>query len=232
MFSTSCAIVVGMAGIGMVSLVEAARVLGVGAEQVRRYIACGLLPAAKIAHVWVLPAADVYALAEAPPRTGRPLAQETAWRIIIGGDIDLEDPHRYTKWGSMRRYTAGTGMIADLLANPDVVVSGAHAAPSYVDLLAPLADEAQVYISAGGLLDDTAAASGLAAYPLGRVQLRAVSSACWDVLRARSVPAAVPHPTLPAGMLCAPPAAVVLDLWCSPHPREQRLAEEIANNFL
>ena len=47
----------------MVSLADAARVLGVGAEQVRRYVRRGLLPAVKIAHVWVLPAADVYALA-------------------------------------------------------------------------------------------------------------------------------------------------------------------------
>lgn len=56
----------------MMSLAEAGRVLGIGAEQVRRYLHRGLLPAAKIANVWVLPAAEVHALAEAPPRGGPP----------------------------------------------------------------------------------------------------------------------------------------------------------------
>ena len=121
----------------MVSLADAARVLGVGAEQVRRYVRRGLLPAVKIAHVWVLPAADVYALAEAPLRIGRPLAPAAAWRSIIAGDIDLNDPHRYANRGTVSRYSAGTGMITDLLANPDVVVRGAHEAPSYADMLPP-----------------------------------------------------------------------------------------------
>lgn len=217
---------------GAMAVTEAARVLGVGPEQVRRYIIRGLLPAVKIAHCWVLSAADVHALAEAPPRAGRPLAHAAAWRSIIAGDIDLTDPHRYANRGTLSRYSAGTPMVAALLANPDVVVSGAHAAPAYVNMLAPLADEAHIYINAGARLDDIPAARGLAADPVGRVQLRAVSPECWDGLRARSVRAADTHPALPAGALCAPAAAVVLDLWCSPHPREQRLAEQIADSFL
>lgn len=217
---------------GVMALTEAARVLGVTREQVRRYITRDLLPAMKIAHSWVVPAADVHALAEAPPRVGRPLTSAAAWRGIIAGDINLEDPHRYANRGALSRYSAGPGMVATLLADAEVVVSGAHAAPVYLDMLPPLADEAQVYVRAGDWDAGGRLAVGLVADPLGRVHLRAVPPQQWDVLRAESAPAGETRPTLSADALCAPPAAVVLDMWCSPHPREQRLAAEILDGLM
>ena len=95
----------------MLSLAEASRVLGVGPEQVRRYLHRGLLPAAKIANAWVLPAAEVHALAEAPPRGGRPLSQAAAWRNILGGSVDFGRPGRSRTRRRARR-PARDGIVA------------------------------------------------------------------------------------------------------------------------
>ena len=217
----------------MMSLAEASRVLGVGAEQVRRYLHRGLLPAAKIANAWVLPAAEVHALAEAPPRGGRPLAQASAWRSILAASVDFDDPYRYENRGALHRYSAGSGMVSSLLASSEVVVSGMHAASQYVDMLDPLADEAQLYIEEGWQqrLDPRHPMRGLAPSPLGRVLVRAVSEANWEALRERSVVAVVRAADNGAGLV-APAAAVALDLCVSPHPREQRVAGVIIESLL
>ena len=102
----------------MLSLAEASHVLGVGPEQVRCYLHRGLLPAAKIANAWVLPAAEVHALAEVPPRGGRPLSQAAAWRSILAGSVDFDDPCSYANRGVLARYSGGSGMVAALLAGP------------------------------------------------------------------------------------------------------------------
>ena len=224
---------VGMAGGGMMSLTEASRLLGVGSEQVRRYVRRGLLPAAKIANAWLLPAADVHALASCPPRAGRPLSQTAAWRSIFAASVMFDDPNRYANRGALSRHTGGAGMIAALLARSDVVVSGMHAASVYVDMLDPLADAAQIYVEEG-----LAARSGnnhpihaMAADPLGRVLVRAVRPEAWHNLRAHCTPAGETHATLPVSSLCAPGAAVALDLCNSPHPREQRVAGAIIENL-
>ena len=213
----------------MLSLAEASHVLGVGPEQVRRYLHRGLLPAAKIANAWVLPAAEVHALAEVPPRGGRPLSQAAAWRSILAGSVDFDDPCRYANRGVLARYSGGAGMVAVLLGCPDVVVSGMHAAGAYVDLLDPLPDEAQVYIEEGWQqrAGSRHAMRGLAADPFGRVLVRVLSPDNWRILREHSAAAGplqrqgseVPH--------VAPAAAVALDLCVSPHPREQRVADAI-----
>ena len=189
----------------------------------------GLLPAAKIANAWVLPAAEVHALAEVPPRGGRPLSQAAAWRSILAGSVDFDDPCRYANRGVLARYSGGAGMVAVLLGCPDVVVSGMHAAGAYVDLLDPLPDEAQVYIEEGWQqrAGSRHPMRGLAADPLGRVLVRALSPDNWRILREHSAAAGplqrqgseVPH--------VAPAAAVALDLCVSPHPREQRVADAI-----
>ena len=212
----------------MMSLVEAGRVLGVGSEQVRRYVHRGLLPAAKIASAWVLPAAEVHALADVPPRGGRPLSQTTAWRSILAGSVDFDDPCRYANRGVLTRYSGGAGMVSALLASPETVVSGMHAAAVYVDMLDPLPEEAQIYIEEGWQqrVDSHHPIRGLAADPLGRVLVRALSSDNWGVLRAHSVAGPIQQPGREAPLF-APAAAVALDLCASPHPREQRVAGAI-----
>ena len=213
----------------MFSLAEASRVLGVGPEQVRRYLHRGLLPAAKIANAWVLPAAEVHVLAEAPPRGGRPLSQAAAWRSILAGSVDFDDPCRYANRGVLVRCSGGTGMVSALLGCPDVVVSGMHAAGAYVDLLDPLPDEAHVYIEDGWpqRADSRHPMRGLAADPLGRVLARALSPDNWHTLRAHSAAARPLQRQGSEGPLLAPAAAVALDLCVSPHPREQRVADAI-----
>ncbi len=213
----------------MLSLVEASHVLGVGPEQVRRYLHRGLLPAAKIANAWVLPAAEVHALAEAPPRGGRPLSQAAAWRSILAGSVDFDDPCRYANRGVLARYSGGVGMVTALLASPDLVVSGMHAAGAYVDLLDPLPDEAQVYIEAGWQqrADSRHPMRGLAADPLGRVLVRVLSPDNWRILRAHSAAAGPLQRPGSEVSFVAPAAAVALDLCISPHPREQRVADAI-----
>ena len=213
----------------MLSLAEASHVLGVGPEQVRRYLHRGLLPAAKLANAWVLPAAEVHALAEAPPRGGRPLSQAAAWRSILAGSVDFDDPCRYANRGGLARYSGGAGMVTALLGCSDVVVSGMHAAGAYVDLLDPLPAEAQVYIEEGW---QQSAASrhpmrGLAADPLGRVLVRALSPDNWHTLRAHAAAAGPLQRQGSEVPLVAPAAAVALDLCVSPHPREQRVADAI-----
>lgn len=216
----------------MMSLAEAAHVLGVGAEQVRRYLHRGLLPAAKIANAWVLPIAEVHALAEAPPRGGRPLSQAAAWRSILAASVDFDDPHRYENRGGLARYSAGSGMVSSLLASSEVVVSGMHAAAEYVDMLDPLADEAQLYIEQGWQqrLGAQHPMRGLAASPLGRIQVRAVAESSWEALRECSGVAAVRAAENGAGLV-APAPAVALDLCVSPHPREQRVGGAIIESL-
>ena len=216
----------------MMSLAEAGRVLGVGAEQVRRYLHRGLLPAARVANAWLLPAGEVHALAAAPPRGGRPLSEAAAWRDILAGSVDFDDPHRYVNRGALSRYSAGSGMVAALLASPDVAVSGMHAAAAYADMLDPLADEAHLYIEQGWQqrLERPHPMYGLAADPLGRVLVRSVSADGWRSLRARCAAGAVRRAAGGAGVV-APGAVVALDLCVSPHPREQRVAEAIIESL-
>lgn len=214
------------------SLAEAGRVLGVGAEQVRRYLHRGLLPAARIANAWLLPAGEVHALAAAPPRGGRPLSEAAAWRDILAGGVDFDDPHRYVNRGALSRYSAGSGMVSALLASPDVAVSGMHAAAAYADMLDPLADEAHVYIEQGWQqrLEHPHPMHGLAADPLGRVLVRSMSTDSWRLLRARCAAGAVRRAEGGTGVV-APGAAVALDLRVSPHPREQQVAEAIIESL-
>ena len=216
----------------MMSLAEAGRVLGVGAEQVRRYLHRGLLPAVRVANVWLLPAGEVHALAAAPPRGGRPLSGAAAWRDILAGCIDFDDPHRYVNRGVLGRYSAGSPMVSALLASPDVAVSGMHAAAAYVDMLDPLADEAHVYVEQGWQqrLEHPHPMHGLAPDPLGRVLVRSVSADAWRLLRERSVAGAVRRAEGGAGQV-APAVVVALDLCVSPHPRERRVAEAIIESL-
>ena len=88
-----------------------------------------------------------------------------------------------------------------------------------------------------GMVSLTEAASGLgvAAEQVRRYVRRGLLPATkianapdnWRVLRAHSAAVDKPHRTLAAGSLCAPAAAVALDLCASRNPREQRVADAI-----
>ena len=159
---------------------------------------------------------------------GRPLSQTAAWRSILAGRVDFDDPWRYANRGALERYSGGSGVVSALVDGHDSVVSEMHAAAAYADLLDLLVDEAQLYIEAGWQhrVDSLHPLRGLAADPLGRVLVRALSPDIWAILRvhAASSDGAGPRGEVP---LLAPAAAVALDLCISPHPRDQRVAVAI-----
>ena len=188
----------------------------------RRSPTCGCCP----------PRKSTLSLKPLKPRGGRPLSQPAAWRSILAASVDFDDPYRYENRGVLARYSAGSGMVSSLLARSEVVVSGMHAAAAYVDMLDPLADEAQLYIQEGWQqrLDPLHPMRGLAPSSLGRVLVRAVSEASWEELRERSGVAAVRSADNGAGLV-APAPVVALDLCVSPHPREQRVAGAIIESF-
>ncbi len=224
-----------MSPVDMVPLSAAAAILDVGAEQIRRYIRRGLLPADKVGAVWLTPAAHVRALQFGPPRPGRPLTAPAAWESIRDGDIDIDDPWRHANRGEISRWTGTPGAIADLLCRHDVVVSGVHAAHVHGALLDPLPDEAQIYVAQPALSEYPECAGvgglpGLVRSGLGAVVVRAVPAAAWPqavaVSRHAEEPARLPFGSpLTRYVSCA---AVALDLAVSPHPREQDVAAALA----
>lgn len=221
-----------MASAGFVTLGEAGRLLGVGSEQVRRYVNRGLLPATKIANVWVLPAAYVDAFGAGVPRDGRPLSQRAAWECIISGGINLDDPHRYINRGDVSRWSGTPGAVAELVARDDIVLSGIHAAQAYGALLDPLPTEAQVYVGPSSPAispTELLVGAGLAIDPLGAVVVRSVVAESWDLLQAVSLPFGERRHNfgIPPSALCAPIPAVAVDLVLSPHARERYVADQI-----
>ena len=211
---------------GLLTVAEAAEYLCVGGEQVRRYIARGLLPAAKLANAWVVRAIDAQAFAQAgPPSVGRPLTSATAWSDIVSGGVDLDDPHRYENRGTLRRFWGTAGMVADLLERDDLVVSGMHAAASYGALLDPLNNEVCAYVRSGSPAE-AFVYERFALNTLGEVSVRFVDETDWQQLFSAAQPS-----RSTAGMI-APRPAVALDLVVSKHPRERQVAREIGSAAL
>lgn len=209
------------------SLSDASDRLGVGKEQVRRYVQRGLLPATKLANCWMVSAAHVEAFNAGKPNDGRPLSETNAWSCIFAGDVNLDDPHRYINRGVLTRWNGTSGAVADLLLRDDIVVSGIHASLRYGALLEPLATEAQIYVQA---LTLGALMHGFSLSPLGGVCVRSVSSRTWSLLTQNpGTSVGSDLDTLSAS--CAPPAAVALDLALSKHPRERFVAEQIAESL-
>ena len=210
---------------GFLSLSEAAERLDVGKEQVRRYVHRGLLPATKLANIWVVPSSHVAALKTGRPSDGRPLSPRNAWSCIVDNDINLDDSHRYSNRGVLTRWAGTPGAIADLMLRSDIVVSGIHAAHLYGALLPPIPDETQIYVEQSTTTD---VMDGFAADPLGRVTVRTVDSENWRTLQEASKPPRNRRDkSIPVTALCAPPAAVALDLVLSQHPRERYVADKI-----
>ena len=217
-----------MAFADLLPLSAAAEMLGVGPEQVRRYVQRGLLPADKIGRMWLVPAAHVTGLRCGQPRRGRPLSSGAAWKAILAGDVDVDDPWRHSNRGAITRWVGTPAMIADLLLRTDIVVSGVHAARArHGALLDPLAEEAQIYADAHAGTDPL---RGFVRSGTGSLIVRAVAPAGWQLLLSAARPSDDPS-TLAFGSphtLYAPAAAVALDLAISPHPREQDLAAALA----
>lgn len=222
------------------SLAEAGGVLGVGSEQVRRYVLRGILPGMKMGNAWVVPRAHVRGLAAGQPRRGRPIAERTAWERIAAGDVDIGDPQKYANRGRLTRWSAKPGPFSDFIGADGIAASGIRAASSlYGALLEPVPCEAQVYASEALLAGDRSSPRhilyGLEPDPIGGILIRAVGEGAWDILEAAARRANGDNKSkqfqsaLPDGALCAPPAAVALDLATSEHPRENDAAWAVIN---
>ena len=217
----------------LVPLRVAAEMLGVGVEQVRRYIQRGVLPGDKFGSVWLTSAAHVRALEFAPPRAGRPLTADAAWDAILAGDIDLNDPWRYANRGRLSRWAASWGAVGDLVCRSDIIVSGVHAARVFGALMDPAPKEAHVYVPESALQrtrdDLNGALSCLVPYGFGTVQVHAVPDSSWDRVVAacpRVDEYAAPR-WATANTRYVPKSAVALDLVVSPYAREQDIADAL-----
>ena len=217
------------------TLAEAGEVLGIGSEQVRRYVLRGILPGVKMGNIWVVPRAHVRGIASGQPRRGRPMSERSAWELIAAGDVDIENPQKYANRGRPARWSARPGPFSDFLGADGVVVSGIRAASAlYGALLEPVPCEAQVYVSEELLAGDRSSPGhilyGLDPDSLGRVLIRAVGEGAQGILEGATRRADSGNKSkqfessLPEGALCAPPAAVALDLAVSEHPRESDAA--------
>lgn len=79
--------------VSLISVREAADVLGIGPAAVRHKINSGSLPAVRHGRDWQLDERVVRGLARQPAGAGRPLAAEMAWAVLLhaSGDPDAAD---------------------------------------------------------------------------------------------------------------------------------------------
>lgn len=208
-----------LADAGLMTPEEAAAVIGVTAGQVRFYVRRGLLPATKMENGWVgVPAGYVHGFKRPP--YGRPYTQPMAWDRILGGQVDLDNPHVYGYRGTVSRWSGEADVVAALLKRQGVIVGGVQAAVVHGALLNPRAGAAHVYVaeaSVDGRRSDADLAQGLVVDPLGEVVVRAVATDAWRRLRRCAKPE--------EGVLYVPAAAAALDLVLSPDPDERQAAE-------
>ena len=212
---------------------EAAELMSVSTEQVRRYVRSGLLPAAKTAGIWLVPADHAQMLSQCRPDGGRPLSCAVAWRDILACSVTATDPYRYRNRATTTRWSSNHTQVQRVLRHRDIVIGGIHAAVVHGALLVPLPDEAQIYVSrsaANREPDHTRPWSGLTADPVGEVVARVVPDDVWPRLLAECVaaPGGRAAPVVGAdNARYAPASLAVLDLATSPHPRERAATADV-----
>lgn len=195
----------------LLPLADAADLLGLSVERVRQLVVAGQLPGQRVAKVWVVPRDAVVARRHSPGASGRPLGPVHAWQELLAGDLDLQRPGRYQRRASLVRCDMSR---ADSDALPKLVgamVGGVQAAIQLGEQLAP-DDSLDLYLSAASFRDLDAQVA-FVPNAVGRVALRAVDDAAWNLLPERAV---------------APKAAVALDLLESGDPRHWIAGEHLA----
>lgn len=203
----------------LLSLADAARLLGVSSERVRQLVVAGDLPGVRFGNAWAVPRDAVAARRQVWNRRGRPLGGKQVWQAIASGNIDLSNVSRYRNRGEPRRYSMSSADAAYLVSDAGAVQSGAGAAIVHGELLTPDGAEIVLYVS-----DEihAALASIVAGVedPVGSVVLRIVSDEVWPDVRQVAVKA-------DEGYWVAPLAAVALDLMDSGDPRHWVAAENL-----
>ena len=205
----------------LISIGEAAGLLGVGVEQTRRYVRNGDLPAVRFGNSLAVPRAFVLGLRHGRPSRGRPLSPRNCWEKIAAGEVDIDGPSRYRNRGTLSRWHVNSGDLSEAAKHPGVIVSGVAAGHHYGALLAPLPDAGALYLRESAFADPSENPHGpLGAArggdPFASVEVRVVADDVWDI--------ALQACAESAGTRFAPPAAAALDLATSPDPREQDVA--------
>lgn len=203
----------------LVSLSEAAQVLGVSAERVRQLVVAGDLPGVRFGNAWAVPRVSLVARRSHQPRRGRPFGVRRAWQKIVAGDVELDDVGRFRNRAAVHRYEV-SGSDAEFLASHDAVaVSGVAAAIEMGEPLAVDARGAELYM-AESFHEHLGALVALVADPLGNVMVRVVQDDAWDLVMGASNIA-------DGGVRLAPRAAVALDLMASADPRHWIAAQHL-----
>ena len=211
----------------LLSVPDAARVLGLSADRVRAMAAHGQLSASKIGNRWLIDRRAVEERSAQPVPPGRPLAPHNAWAALMlasGEPVSDLNPSvrsrlrralaldgleglapRLRGRAALKHFEAHGGEISYLLEDPQLVRSGISAAGAYgFDLVS--GSEVDAYLSARKLKE---VALNHALLPVGRdgnVRLRIVPDHAWEMISRAQI---------------APIAAVALDLFEDRDPRSR-----------
>lgn len=209
----------------LVSIPEAASVLGLSAARVHALVVRGALPAEKIGGRWLIEREELERRRRQPSLRGRPFAAHNAWallRLASGEDPHPVDPAlrsrlrralaleglealgpRLARRGEARHFDAHPGEILYVVDDPRLVASGVSAAGAHgLDLIS--GSEADGYVRAGELRDFVADHALRDGAPGSNLRLRVVPDRAWAQLEEARV---------------APLAAVALDLSEDADPR-------------
>jgi len=202
----------------LVSLADASVLLGVSSERVRQLVVAGDLPGVRFGNAWAVPRDSVHARRQVSNRRGRPLSARSVWEQIAAGDVDLSNVSRYRNRGQVHRYEMSASDLDYLSGREGVLVSGVAAAVEFGELLQSAAGEADLYVSAE-IFEQLGALAAAVPDQLGGVAIRSVPVDVWA--------SAIAEPRSGAGRMCAPRAAVALDLMESGDPRRWVAAENL-----
>jgi len=194
----------------LLSLADAAGLLGLSVERVRQLVVAGDLPGTRFGNVWAVPREALEARRHSPGSGGRPLGAARAWREIVGGAVDLRRSGRYQRRARLVRGEMGAANVASLPRLFGAVVGGVRAAIAHGSSLVD-ASRSDLYLSERAFAS-LASRVAFVADPLGAVRLRVVDDEAWALI--------------PAGEL-APRPAVALDLLDSADPRHWIAAEQL-----
>ena len=220
----------------LMTVADAAELLGVSSARVRALIQGGHLPARKIGNTWALERWQVLARTFQTKQAGRPLSAAKSWAAIIGGTADALDAVKYRRRGQSLRFPSHGWVVSDIGAGRlGGLVSGLPAAREYLKPVAEwdihvgipdLSDAQDVY------LPESQEDSLMKAVPwtpnsYGRAVVRLVPDDAWgSVLAASSVPRGGG-----GEWRMAPPLAVALDLREHSEARSHSASRSLATHF-
>lgn len=224
---------------------DAAKLLQVSPDAIRKLLASGALSGAKVGRDWLIDSEALERRRRSRPGGGRPLSAATSWGVILERSASLpngvpsqwedgarrrgrrwlarhELPAEAVRLGSRatpERFDAHPSELPRLLQREHFLRTGLAAAAS-VGLLGVEANRVELYAPAV-VRDDLMRKHGLLAGD-GRVLIRWIDDELWDVICGFTAPGAAIQTSLPL----APRTAILLDLLESDDPRARRIAAD------